>query len=146
MTNLPAATLSEGASVVCVFCIFLVPLAAGGLALLNAGLARSRGAAHTMVASVCILSVAAIAYFVCGFAVQGFTGQRSHVLRAGGQQWDWIGAGPFFFRKFELDGSPASLAAGLSMLCAGLAALIPLGAAAERWPRRFLERSYCRKP
>src|SRR3984893_583482 len=74
VTNLPAPMLSEGASVVCVFCIFLVPLAAGGLALLNAGLGRSRSAAHTMIASVCILSVAPIVYFVCGFAVQGFSG------------------------------------------------------------------------
>ena len=138
MTNLPAPTLSEGASVVCVFCIFLVPLAAGGLALLNAGLGRSRSAAHTMLASVCILSVAAIAYFVCGFAVQGFAGQPTHILRAGGQRWDWIGAGPFFLRRFELGGSPASLAAGFSMLCAGLAALIPLGAAAERWRLRAI--------
>lgn len=134
MTNLPP--LSEGASVVCVFCILLVPLAAGGLALMNAGLGRSRSAAHTMLASMCILSVAATVYFAFGFAVQGFAGQPTHIFKAGGQRWDWIGAGAFFFRKFELDGSPASLAAGLSMLCAGLAALIPLGAAAERWRLR----------
>jgi len=138
VTNLPVPALSEGASAVCVFCIFVVPLAAAGLALLNAGLGRSRSAAHTMIASLCILSVAAIAYFVCGFAVQGFTGQPIRILRLGGRQWDWIGAGPFFLRKFELDGSPASLAAGLSMLCAGLAALIPLGAAAERWRLRTI--------
>src|SRR6202022_2235745 len=54
VTNLPVPTLSEGALAVCVLCIFLVPLAAGGLALLNAGLGRSRSAAHTMIASVCI--------------------------------------------------------------------------------------------
>ena len=94
--------------------------------------ARSRSAAHTMLASLCILSVAAIAYFVCGFAVQGFTGQPTHIVTAGGERWDWLGAGPFFFRRFDLNGSPASLAAGFSMLCVGLAALVPLGAAAER--------------
>jgi ammonium transporter, Amt family len=126
------------ASVICVICMFLIPLAAGGLALVNAGLGRSRAAAHTMIASLCIFSAAVITYFVCGFAVQGFAGGPSHVLNAGGKQWDWIGAGPFFFRKFELDGSPASLVAVFSMLCAGLTALIPLGAAAERWRLRAM--------
>lgn len=138
MTNLPPSTLAEGASIICAVCILLIPLAAGGLALLNAGLGRSRSAAHTMLASVCILSVAAIMYFVCGFAVQGFTGQPTHTLTAGGKRWDWIGAAPFFLRKFELDGSPASLAAVFSMLCVGLAALVPLGAAAERWRLRAI--------
>jgi len=136
VTNLPVPALSEGASVICLVCILLVPLAAGGLALINAGLGRSRSAAHTMIASLCTLSVAAIVYFVCGFAVQGFTGQPTHSFTAGGGRWDWLGAGPFFFRRFDLDGSPASLAAGFSMLCVGLAALIPLGAAAERWRLR----------
>jgi len=138
VTNLPTPTLSEGASVVCIVCVLLVPLAAGGLALMNAGLGRSRGAAHTMIASLCILSVALITYFVCGFAVQGFAGGPSHVLNAGEKRWDWIGAGPFFFRKFELDGSRESLVAVFGMLCVGLAALIPLGAAAERWRLRAM--------
>jgi ammonium transporter, Amt family len=136
VTNLPVPALSEGASVICLVCILLVPLAAGGLALINAGLGRSRSAAHTMIASLCTLSVAAIVYFVCGFAVQGFTGQPTHILAVGGEHWDWLGAGPVFFRRFDLDGSPASLAAGFSMLCVGLAALIPIGAAAERWRLR----------
>lgn len=126
------------ASVICVLGMLLIPLAVGGLALVNAGLGRARGAAHTMIASLCILSVAVIAYFVCGFAVQGFVGAPSHVLTVGGKPWDWIAAGPFFFRKFELDGSSASLIAVFSMLCAGLAALIPLGAAAERWRLRAM--------
>lgn len=126
------------ASVICVLCMLLIPLSVGGLALVNAGLGRARGAAHTMIASLCILSVAMIAYFVCGFAVQGFVGAPSHVLTVGGKPWDWIAAGPFFFRKFELDGSSASLIAVFSMLCAGLAALIPLGAAAERWRLRAM--------
>jgi ammonium transporter, Amt family len=126
------------ASVICVICMLLIPLATGGLALVNAGLGRSRAAAHTMIASLSIFSVAVIIYFVCGFAVQGFAEGPSHVLNAGGKQWDWIGAGPFFFRKFELEGSSASVVAVFSMLCAGLAALIPLGAAAERWRLRTM--------
>lgn len=126
------------ASVICVICMLLIPLAAVGLALVNAGLGRSRAAAHTMIASLCVFSVAVIMYFICGFGFQGFAGAPSHVLNAGGKQWDWIGAGPFFLRRFELDGSFGSLVAVFSMLCAGLAALIPLGAAAERWRLRAM--------
>jgi len=126
------------ATVICIVCLLLIPLAACGMALVNSGLGRSRAAAHTMIASLCIFSVAVIMYFVCGFGFQGFAGAPSHVLNAGGKQWDWIGAAPFFFRKFELDGSSASLVAVFSMLCAGLAALIPLGAAAERWRLRAM--------
>lgn len=124
------------AAVICVVCLLLIPLAACGLALINAGLGRSRAAAHTMITSLCIFSVAVIMYFVCGFGFQGFAGSPSHVVTVSGKQWDWIGAAPFFFRKFELDGSYASLVAVFSMLCVGLAALIPLGAAAERWRLR----------
>ena len=45
-------------------------------------------------------------------------------------------AGHFFLRGVPLDGSRASLAALLQLLSVGLAALIPLGAAAERWRLR----------
>jgi ammonium transporter, Amt family len=86
-----------------------------------------------MMASLCVLAVAAFTYFVCGFAWQGFIGRPSHVLSVGGRPWSWIAAEPFFFRGLELNGSPASLAAWLEMLSVGLAALIPLGGGADRW-------------
>jgi Amt family ammonium transporter len=104
--------LSEVGAALCLLFILLVPFALAGLALINTGLIRSRSAAHSMLASLCVFSVAVIVYFVCGHAWQGYAG---------------------FLRGLELDGSPASLAACLQMLALGLAALIPLGAAAERW-------------
>src|SRR5436190_9544931 len=113
--------------------ILLVPLAAVGLALMNCGLCRSRNAAHAMMASVITLGVAAGAYFVCGFSWHGYAGLPVHVLHAGGKDWDWIAAQPFFLRKFPLEGSPASLAALLGIFSAGIAALIPLGGGVERW-------------
>src|SRR5208337_956575 len=42
--------LTELATVACLFFIFLTPLAAAGLALINAGLGRSHSAAHIMMA------------------------------------------------------------------------------------------------
>ena len=101
MTFLPAPVLSATAAALCVVLIFLVPCAAAGLSLINAGLGRSRSAAHAMMASLCALAIAALVYFVCGFAWQGFPGQPAHFLMAGGKSWDWIAAQPFFSARAE---------------------------------------------
>ena len=133
MTPSTGSTLSDSALAICIFSILLVPFALAGLSLINAGLGRSRSAAHSMMASVCVITVAALVYFACGFAWQGFRGQPAHLLTVGGRQWNWIAAQAFFFRGLKLDGSPASLSAWLQMLSVGLAALIPLGSGADRW-------------
>jgi ammonium transporter, Amt family len=133
VTPLPAPVLSETALVLCILFILLVPLAAAGLALVNAGLGRSRSAAHSMLTSLSVIAVAAIVYFVCGFSWQGFAGQPAHVFTMGGRVWSWISAEPLFLRGLRLDDAPASLAAWLQMLSVGLAALIPLGSGADRW-------------
>ena len=128
--------LSEIAIVACLFFIFLTPLAAAGLALINAGLGRSHSAAHIMMASLSALSVAGLVYFAFGFGWQGFIGGPSHTLTISGKGWNWIAAEPFFFRKLGLDGSPAFLAALLQVFSVGLAALISLGSGADRWRLR----------
>jgi ammonium transporter, Amt family len=132
VTSSPTA-LPDSSIVLCIACIFLVPCAAAGLALLGTGLGRSRSAAHSMMSSLCVLAVAALAYFVCGFAWQGFAGGAEHVVSVGGKDWSWIGSQPFFLRHQSLDGSPASLAALLGIFSVGIAALIPLGSGADRW-------------
>ena len=125
--------LSDAASLICAILILLIPFAGAGLALINTGLGRSRSAAHAMMSSLCVIAVAALAYFVWGFAWQGLAGQQSHVITIGNRSWSWIGSGPFFLRHLAPDGSPESLAALFGMLGAGLAALIPLGSGADRW-------------
>jgi Amt family ammonium transporter len=133
---MPPARLPEATTVACLFFIFLVPFAAAGLSIMNVGLGRSRSAGHMMMASLAALAVAALVYFVCGFAWQGYVGQSSYYFLAGGKKWDWIAAQPFFFRKLDWDGSPASLAALFQIFCVGFAALIPLGSGADRWRLR----------
>ena len=120
----------------CVLFIFLVPLALAGLALTNTGLSRLRSAAHSMMSTLCVVGVAAAAYFVTGFAWQGYPGLASHTVSIFGKEWSWLGAGHFFLRGVPLDGSRVSLAVLLQILSVGLAALIPLGAVAERWRLR----------
>jgi ammonium transporter, Amt family len=133
---MPTSTLTEVTTAACLFFIFLVPLAAAGLALMNVGLGRSRSAGHMMMASLCALAIAGLAYFVCGFAWQGFIGSPAHFLAVSGKNWNWIAGEPFFFRKLSFDGSAASLAALFQIFCVGLAGLIPLGSGADRWRLR----------
>jgi Amt family ammonium transporter len=124
--------------VACLFFIFLVPFAGAGLAFINAGLGRSRSAAHIMMSSLSAIAVAGLVYFIFGFAWQGYIGRPGHSLMLSGNGWNWIAAEPFFFRGLALDGSAASLAALLQIFCVGLAALIPLGSGADRWRLRAI--------
>ncbi len=104
-----------------------------GLALINAGLGRSRNVSHSLLSALTAISVAGLTYFVIGFAWQGYSGGYDHVWRVAGKAWDWLGSERFFLRGIEFDGSVHSLAAIFGMFAVGLASMIPLGAAAERW-------------
>jgi len=126
----------EISQALCLVLIFLLPLAIVGLALINTGLTRSKSAAHSMMATLCVVGTAASAYFITGFAWQGYPGLASHSISLFGKELSWLGAGRFFMRSVPLDGSRASLAALLQIMSVGLAALIPLGAGAERWRLR----------
>ena len=126
-------SFSETSATLCLVLILLVPLAGAGLALVNSGLVRSRSAAHVMLASLCVVGVAAIVYVIVGFSWQGAPGSPAHVVAIGGKPWNWIAAEPLFLRGLRLDLSPASLVLLLQVFSVGLAAMIPIGAGAERW-------------
>ena len=133
MTPPASPAFSDFTTAACILFVFLVPLAAAGLALINTGLGRSRSAAHSMMASLAVFSVAAVVFFFCGFAFQGFAGGPGHSLSIAGKSWGWIADQPFFFRGLKFDGSAAPLIAWLQMLSVGLAAIIPLGSGGDRW-------------
>jgi len=136
---------SEIQTASCIFFLLLAPFAGAGLALINAGLGRSRNAAHSMMAALCVMSVAACIYFVCGRGFQGYAGGLAHSITVsskalGSKSWDWIGAEPWFFRGLPIntaqnapDAPPAFLFALFGILAAGLAGIIPLGSGADRW-------------
>ncbi len=137
MTPAPPPVMSpvlpEVASGICFLVILLVPLASVGLALINTGLGRSRSAAHSMMASLMAIAVAALVYFVVGLSWQGFSGGPYHAFTVGGKAWNWIAAQPFFMRGMDFNGSYSSLVALLQLFAVGIAALIPLGTGADRW-------------
>ena len=130
--NSPLAPFDVSAAL-CIVFILLVPFAAAGLALINTGLGRSRSAAHAILASLIVVSVAALVYFVVGFSWQGIAGGAAHALTLRGNRWNLLAAQPWFLRGLKLDGSPASLEVWLGMLSVGLAAIIPLGSGGDRW-------------
>jgi Amt family ammonium transporter len=133
MAQIQAPELSEMAQMLAAALILMVPLAAAGLALTHTGLGRARSAAHALLGSVCVIAVAALVYFVCGWSWQAFPGRPAHVLTVAGKAWSWLGAEPFFFRGLAFDGSRASWAAWLQIFSVGIVALIPLGAGSDRW-------------
>jgi Amt family ammonium transporter len=129
----PPAIPSEAGIAFTTIAILLIPLAFAGVALLNTGLGRSRNAAHFMMSSLCVMAVAAVSYLIFGFAWQGVIGGPAHVVSVQGRPWSWMAAQPLFWRGLDWNGSAASLTAWMQMFCVVLAALIPMGAAAERW-------------
>jgi Amt family ammonium transporter len=137
--NLGPGQLSPFAAGICGLLILLIPLACAGLALMNSGLGRSRSAMHSVMASLTVIGVASMVFVICGGAFQGFPGRAAFALTAGGKDWNWIGAGRLFFGGLDFDdganpgGTGAALAACFGMFGAALAAVIPLGAGAERW-------------
>ncbi len=130
---LPAPILSEASSALCLLFILMIPLAAAGLALINAGLGRSRNASHSLLSALSVIAVAALVFFAIGFAWQGYLGRAAHLLSIHGKSWSWIASEPFFLRGLEFNGSTASLAALFGMFSAGLAGMIPLGSGGDRW-------------
>lgn len=139
---MPVTHFSETQTAACIFFLMLAPLAWAGVALINAGLGRSRNAAHGMIAALCVISVAACLYFVCGRAFEGYPGGMSHSLsvvsKSGSKPFDWLGAEPWFFRGLPMNAldqnaPPAFLYAWFGMVAAALAGLIPLGSGADRW-------------
>jgi Amt family ammonium transporter len=131
--QMQAATLTETATAVCTLCIFLVPLAAAGLALVNTGFGSSRSAAHSLLSAMCVFATAAVAYLVIGFALQGYLGEPAHLLNVGGRQWNLLGAGRWFMRGIVFNGSAVSLVACLQLFSVGIAAIVPLGTGSDRW-------------
>ena len=132
--------INEANLVLCILCLLLAPLAAAGLALIQQGLGRSRSAAHTMLATLCVLGIAAIVFVLVGSAWTGFQSGDSQSFHAFGAQWDWLGKEALFAQglHFEaLASNPAQLHAALEiclhMMAVGLAAMIPLSAGTDRW-------------
>ena len=117
----------------CMVLVAIVPLALAGLVLMNTGLGRTRSAAHSMLASMAAIAVAALVYCMFGFSWEGIAGGPAHTLTVAGRHWDWIATAPLCLSGLTPGAMQANLQVLLQVFAVGLAALIPLSAGADRW-------------
>jgi Amt family ammonium transporter len=110
--------------------LLLIPLALAGLAILNAGLTRSRSTAHILLGSLCAVCVAVLVYTAIGFSLASGAG---YALHAAGSDWSFIGNGRLFALGIDFDKPDGPLVLLLQLFSVGFAALIPVAGGAERW-------------
>ncbi len=133
MTPTPAAPLTEAAFSLTLGLLLVAPLAIAGVALINAGLGRSRSAAQAMLGSLGLISVAILVFALVGSAfANGFSG-TGHVFHLGGKVWNWAGTGPLALSGFDAMPARAQLSTLFEFLAISLAVLIPWGSGADRW-------------
>jgi Amt family ammonium transporter len=124
--------MSDAAFVLVLALLLVSPLAIAGLALINTGLGRSRSAAQSLLGSLAIVAVAAIAFALAGATFAGTAAGASHAMHAGGKPWDWLGAAPLFLAGLGSAPPQAQLGLLFEFLAVTLAALIPWGSGADR--------------
>jgi Amt family ammonium transporter len=86
-----------------------------------------------MLATLCVLSLAALAFVLIGSSFAGFPGGPARVLTMAGIPWNWLGQGPLFGQGLGQAGIRGGLTLCLQMFTVGLAAIIPLSAGGDRW-------------
>ena len=131
MTPLAPVTFPETSFALILLLLLVAPLAIAGLALMNAGLGRSRSAAQSMLGTIVVISTAVIAFVLVGWAVAG-GGERDLVIHAAGKTWDWAGAGRLFGAGLAAAPARAQLTLLFELLSVALVVLIPWGSGADR--------------
>ena len=124
--------VSEAAFAVTLVLLILAPLAIAGVALINAGLGRSRSAAQALLGNVAIFAVAAVVFVLVGATFTGLTDGPGHLFHLAGKSWNWLGEGSLFFAGFSAASPQSQLALLYEFLAVALAALIPWGSGADR--------------
>jgi len=134
MTPAPVPPLSDVAFAFTLALLVLAPLAIAGVALINAGLGRSRSAAQALLGSVAIVAAAAIVFALVGSAWVGpVAGGAGHSFQLAGKSWNWLGASPFFLSGLAAALPQAQLGLLFELLAVAMAALIPWGSGMDRW-------------
>lgn len=111
--------------------LLLAPLVIAGIALVNAGLGRSRSAAQSLLGSLVVTCTAVIAFAMVGSAFVAGT-SFDHVLHFAGRPWNWCGAGPLFLAGIGNLSPHAQLSVLFELLSVSLVVLIPWGSGADR--------------
>lgn len=114
--------------------LLLAPLAIAGVALINAGLGRSRSAAQALLGNLAIVAVTAIVFAVVGASFAGcLPGGWGLTIHSGGVAWEWFHGGPLLLGGLGAAPAHSQLALIFEFLAVALAALLPWGSGADRW-------------
>jgi Amt family ammonium transporter len=127
-----SAALTDALFAIAFVLLLLAPLAIAGVALINAGLGRSRSAAQALLGNLAILAIAAIVFALVGASLSGVLGGGELLIHAAGKTWNVLGLGPFALRGFASAPSLAQLAVLFEIFSVAFAALIPWGSGADR--------------
>jgi Amt family ammonium transporter len=113
--------------------LLMAPLSIAGVALMNAGLGRSRSAAQAMLGNLVIVAVTAIVFALIGATLVGSPlGDAGRTVVVAGKPWNWLGAGPLLLRGLSAAPLQSQLALLFEFLAVALAAIIPWGSGADR--------------
>ena len=113
--------------------LLLAPMAIAGVALINAGLGRSRSAAQSLLGSILMMSVAVIVFALVGSALAGDITGSGLSFHLAGKTWNWAGTSSFLLRDFATSPGRNQLAVLFEVLSVSFAVLIPWGSGADRW-------------
>jgi len=133
---LSAPVLSDSVFAFTLALLFICPLAIAGVALINAGLGRSRSAAQALLGNLAILAVAAIVFTLVGASFAGIlpgaSGSAGFTFHAAGKPWNWLGEGSFLLRGLGSAAPRSQLALLFEFLAVAMAAMLPWGSGADR--------------
>ena len=113
--------------------LLLAPLAIAGVALINTGLGRSRSAAQSLLGSLCMISIAVIAFALIGATFADGATMPGHILHLSGKPWNWAGSGSLLLGGLGAAPGRAQLSVIFEFMAVALMALIPWGSGADRW-------------
>jgi ammonium transporter, Amt family len=114
--------------------LLLAPLAIAGVALINAGLGRSRSVAQALLGNLAIVAVTTIVFALVGAAFAGcLPGGAGHILNLAGKPWNWLGTGSFLLSGLGSAPAQSQLALIFEVLAVALAAIVPWGSGADRF-------------
>ncbi len=110
--------------------LLLAPLAIAGVALVHTGLGRSRSAAQSLLGSITIVAVAAVAFAVLGVA---FACNPSYTFFLAGKPWNWLGSAPLLLHNFNAAQPLSQMSVLFEFMAVAFAAIIPWGSGADRF-------------
>jgi Amt family ammonium transporter len=131
MTPLAPVPFPETSFALILLLLLVAPLAIAGLALMNAGLGRSRSAAQSVLGTMVVISTAVIAFVLVGWAIAGGS-DRDAVFHIAGKAWDWSGESRLFGAGLATGPARGQLTLLFEVLSVALVAMIPWGSGADR--------------